>query len=275
VDFYATWCGPCKILSPRLDELAGPLTNRVKFVKINVDEAPGSVPALCHSSHPHAHLLQEWQRGGQADRIAFERHIENAPGFPGGARHFRQKSWLKGRNRLKSARCWCDRQCNRYEQHIHPTRRTVGHRPEWASVRGGYLRRGLPRQRKEPSDHGRRRGFFRGCRWLWPRGTVALGRNLSLFPNRPRTTQLVQGGIYGLMAPSALHRRLLRFGWLDAGLAELAGPAGNPGPRAVLRRESPSGGALAETTVSGLCRTMSGGCGGSFHGSIKNHVRLA
>lgn len=39
VDFYASWCGPCKILSPMLDELAGPLTNRVKFVKINVDEA--------------------------------------------------------------------------------------------------------------------------------------------------------------------------------------------------------------------------------------------
>ncbi len=40
VDFYATWCGPCKLLAPMLDELAGPLTNRVKFVKINVDEAP-------------------------------------------------------------------------------------------------------------------------------------------------------------------------------------------------------------------------------------------
>ena len=39
-DFYATWCGPCKILSPMLDELAGPLTNKIKFVKINVDEAP-------------------------------------------------------------------------------------------------------------------------------------------------------------------------------------------------------------------------------------------
>ena len=39
VDFYAPWCGPCKILSPMLDELAGPLTNNVKFVKINVDEA--------------------------------------------------------------------------------------------------------------------------------------------------------------------------------------------------------------------------------------------
>jgi thioredoxin 1 len=39
-DFYATWCGPCKILSPRLDQLAGSFTNRVQFLKINVDEAP-------------------------------------------------------------------------------------------------------------------------------------------------------------------------------------------------------------------------------------------
>jgi thioredoxin 1 len=39
-DFYATWCGPCKILSPRLDKLAGSFTNGIKFVKINVDEAP-------------------------------------------------------------------------------------------------------------------------------------------------------------------------------------------------------------------------------------------
>ena len=39
-DFYATWCGPCKILSPRLDRLAGSFTTRIKFVKINVDEAP-------------------------------------------------------------------------------------------------------------------------------------------------------------------------------------------------------------------------------------------
>jgi thioredoxin 1 len=40
VDFYTTWCGPCKLLAPMLDELAGPLANQVKFVKINVDEAP-------------------------------------------------------------------------------------------------------------------------------------------------------------------------------------------------------------------------------------------
>jgi len=40
VDFYATWCGPCKELSPMLDKLAGSFTNEIKFVKINVDESP-------------------------------------------------------------------------------------------------------------------------------------------------------------------------------------------------------------------------------------------
>lgn len=39
-DFYATWCGPCKVLSPMLDKLAGSFTNEIKFVKVNVDEAP-------------------------------------------------------------------------------------------------------------------------------------------------------------------------------------------------------------------------------------------
>jgi thioredoxin len=40
-DFYATWCEPCRMLSPMLDKLAGGYADKIKFVKINVDESPG------------------------------------------------------------------------------------------------------------------------------------------------------------------------------------------------------------------------------------------
>jgi thioredoxin 1 len=40
VDFYAPWCGPCRMLAPFLNKLSAEYAGRVKFVKINVDEAP-------------------------------------------------------------------------------------------------------------------------------------------------------------------------------------------------------------------------------------------
>ena len=46
VDFSATWCGPCKMLAPIIEELASEFLGKVKVCKIDIDESPDSAQRL-------------------------------------------------------------------------------------------------------------------------------------------------------------------------------------------------------------------------------------
>ncbi|HEO8419950.1 thioredoxin [Niallia sp. FSL W8-0635] len=59
VDFWAPWCGPCKMIAPVLEELDGEIGDSVKIVKVDVDENQGSASKFGVMSIPTLLVLKD------------------------------------------------------------------------------------------------------------------------------------------------------------------------------------------------------------------------
>ncbi|HEY3087153.1 MAG TPA: thioredoxin [Jatrophihabitantaceae bacterium] len=61
VDFWAEWCGPCKMVSPVLDEIAGEYPDKITVAKVNIDENPGIARDYQIMSIPTMSVFQKGQ----------------------------------------------------------------------------------------------------------------------------------------------------------------------------------------------------------------------
>ena len=82
VDFWAEWCGPCKMIAPALEELAGSMNGKVKIVKLNVDENPATAAKYGIMSIPTLMLFKNGELAsrqvGAAPKQKLEQWINSA-----------------------------------------------------------------------------------------------------------------------------------------------------------------------------------------------------
>jgi thioredoxin 1 len=82
VDFWAEWCGPCRMIAPALEEIAGTMNGKVKIVKLNVDENPATAAKYGIMSIPTLMLFKNGELAsrqvGAAPKQKLEQWINSA-----------------------------------------------------------------------------------------------------------------------------------------------------------------------------------------------------
>jgi thioredoxin 1 len=80
VDFFAEWCGPCKMMKPILEELHNKMGNRVRIIKVDIDKSPKLAEALDIQSVPTLMLFKggetKWRGAGVMQASLLQKIIE-------------------------------------------------------------------------------------------------------------------------------------------------------------------------------------------------------
>ena len=76
VDFWAEWCGPCRMIAPALEEIAGTMNGKVKIVKLNVDENPATAAKYGIMSIPTLMLFKNGELASRQVGAAPKQKLE-------------------------------------------------------------------------------------------------------------------------------------------------------------------------------------------------------